>query len=180
MPGTDTTSNGVDWARWLRGLGGQVLRAREFLGLSQDQLARLAGVSQGAVSRLENGRGVATPLLVVTKICGALRAALSQVRPELLSSEARQIVESGMSLPDTTATLLGAGPAHDPGVEEMLRLYHGLSDRQRQQVLSVLRAMAHALSSESGAGPSAVTAADSADGEPLAMTAAGSGRRPDR
>src|SRR4249919_1771446 len=92
--------NGIDWGRWMRGLGEQVLRAREFLGLSQDQLARIAGVSQGAVSRLEHGRGLATPLLVVSKISAALRTALSQVDPELLSQEARRIVQQGMSLPD--------------------------------------------------------------------------------
>ena len=154
MPGTDTTSNGIDWARWMRGLGEQVLRAREFLGFSQEQLARLAGVSQGAVSRLENGRGLATPLLVVSKICGALRSALGQVDPALLSPEARRIVESGMSLPDATANLLETGPAHDPGVEELLRLYHRLSERQRHQVLAVLRAMAVALSSASEKTPS--------------------------
>jgi transcriptional regulator with XRE-family HTH domain len=149
MPGTDTTSNGIDWPRWMRDLGEQVLRTREFLGLSQEQLARLAGVSQGAVSRLENGRGLATPLLVVSKICGALRLGLGHLDPALLSAEARRMLESGMSLPDATANLLEAGPAHDPGVEELLRLYYRLSDRQRQQVLSVLRAMAVALSSAS-------------------------------
>jgi len=45
----------VDWREWMRGLGRQLRRVREFLGLSQDQVARLAGVSQGAVSRLEAG-----------------------------------------------------------------------------------------------------------------------------
>src|SRR5262245_48335111 len=89
MSGTRVTANATDWARWMRGLGEQVLRVREFLGFSQEQLARIAGVSQGAVSRLENGRGVATPLLVVTKVSAALRTALGRVDPELLSDEAR-------------------------------------------------------------------------------------------
>jgi len=48
----------------------QLRRVREFLGLSQDQVARLAGVSQGAVSRLEAGRGLATPMVVVLKVHG--------------------------------------------------------------------------------------------------------------
>src|SRR4029077_11610448 len=72
MSGTGATANWIDWGRWMRGLGEQVLRARDLLGLSQDQLARIAGVSQGAVSRLEHGRGLATPLLVVSKIAAAL------------------------------------------------------------------------------------------------------------
>jgi transcriptional regulator with XRE-family HTH domain len=148
MSGTEAAANWIDWGRWMRGLGEQVLRAREFLGLSQDQLARIAGVSQGAVSRLEHGRGLATPLLVVSKIAAALRAALAQVDPELLSRDARRIVEQGMSLPDTGGALLAAGLAHDDAVGELLRLYHGLSERQRHQLLSVVRAMATALSGE--------------------------------
>jgi len=147
MPGTDSTANGIDWSRWMHELGAQVLRVREFLGLSQDQLSRLAGVSQGAVSRLENGRGLATPLLVVTKICGALRDALSHMDPSLLSAEAQRIIMSGMSLPDARQPF--PSPAQDPGVEELLRTYHRLSERQRQQFLAVLRATAAALAAES-------------------------------
>src|SRR5262249_3441678 len=123
MPRTEATSNGIDWGRCMRRLGEQVLRAREFLGLSQDQLARLAGVSQGAVSRLENGRGLATPLLVVTKISAALRVALSQVDPELLSPAARRIVQEGFSLLDTPTALSSTGPEHDQAVEELLHVY---------------------------------------------------------
>ena len=47
-----------------------------------------------------SGRAMATPLLVVTKICGALRDALSHMDPSLLSEGAQRIVMSGMSLPD--------------------------------------------------------------------------------
>lgn len=147
MPGTERTSNGIDWARWMRDLGLQVLRVREFLGLSQDQLSRLAGVSQGAVSRLENGRGMATPLLVVTKVCGALRDALAHMDPTLVSSEAQRIIMAGMNLPDARRPF--PSPAQDPGVEELLRAYHRLSERQRHQLLAVLRATAAALAAES-------------------------------
>jgi transcriptional regulator with XRE-family HTH domain len=150
MSGTRTMANGTDWARWMRGLGGQVLRVREFLGFSQDQLARVAGVSQGAVSRLENGRSVATPLLVVTKISAALRTALSRVDPELLSDEARRIVQQGMNIPDAPGALLVTGLGEDHSVEELLSLYRGLSERQRRQLLVVVRAMARALSGEAG------------------------------
>jgi transcriptional regulator with XRE-family HTH domain len=148
---TESATSAIDWARWMRELGGQVLRVREFLGLSQGQLSRLAGVSQGAVSRLENGRGMATPLLVVTKICGALRDALAHMDQALLSDEARRIVLSGMSLPDTRQPF--PSPAQDPGVEELLRSYHRLSERQRHQLLAVLRATAAALVGESESTP---------------------------
>src|SRR5690242_1019055 len=84
----------VDWGRWMRGLGREKRRIREFLGLSQEQLARLAGVSQGAISRLEAGRGLATPLLVVMKINSALKRAFDRIDPALLSDEARRLRES--------------------------------------------------------------------------------------
>lgn len=132
----------------MRDLGGQISRVRAFLGLSQEQLASLAGVSQGAVSRLENGRGLATPLLVVAKVCAALRTALSHIDPAILSEEARRIVESGLNLPDDHDDLGARSPIHDPGIEELRRLYHGLSERQRGQLLAVLRATASALAGE--------------------------------
>src|SRR5215468_2489125 len=115
---TEHTSTGTDWQRWMRDLGAQVLRIREFLGFSQEQLARLAGVSQGAISRLENGRGLATPLLVVLKTCGALRAALMHVDQEILSPEARQLVVAGAHIPGEGDLYPSFPPTHDPGVEE--------------------------------------------------------------
>jgi len=146
MPSTEPTANGIDWASWMRGLGGQVARIREVLGLSQDQLARLAGVSQGSVSRLENGRGVSTPLVVVTKICSALRIGLSRLDPALLSQETREIVQSGMRLPDPREDpIMGLSPTNDPGVAELLRVYNRLGERQRRQLLTVLHATAAAL-----------------------------------
>jgi len=129
----------------MRDLGAQVLRVREFLGLSQEQLARLAGVSQGAISRLENGRGLATPLLVVIKTCEALRGALSHLDQEILSPEARALVAVGAHIQDEHGVYPSFPPTRDPGVEELLRLYNGLSQRQREQLLAVLRAMAAAL-----------------------------------
>jgi transcriptional regulator with XRE-family HTH domain len=122
MPDTDAQANGVDWACWMGALGGRVLRAREFLGFSQDQLARVAGVSQGAVSRLENGRGLATPLLVVTKISAALHTA--------------------------HGTFLSAVTPPDQPLDELLRLYRSLSEGQRRHLLAVVRAITAALSDE--------------------------------
>jgi transcriptional regulator with XRE-family HTH domain len=73
----------------MRDLGATVRRVREFVGLSQERLAKLAGVSQGAVSRLEAGRASATPFLVVAKIHGALDRALAGVDPVLVSDDLR-------------------------------------------------------------------------------------------
>src|SRR5512143_1415297 len=91
-----------DWREWMRGLGRQARRIREFLGLSQEQIARQAGVSQGAISRLEGGRGLATPLLVVVKLNVAMRRALAAYDPELLSPEARALLDrDDLQVPDS-------------------------------------------------------------------------------
>lgn len=137
-----------DWREWMRGLGRQARRIREFLGLSQEQIARAAGVSQGAVSRLEGGRGLATPLLVVVKLNVAVRRALAAYDPELLSPEARAILDrTDLHVPDSGASRFIEYPlAKDVGVEELVRLYRGLPERQREKLLAVVRATASALS----------------------------------
>jgi transcriptional regulator with XRE-family HTH domain len=139
-----------DWARWMRGLGRQVQRVREFLGLSQDQLARLAGVSQGAISRLENGRGMATPLLVVMKVNEALRAGLARLDQAHLSPEARRVVELTAHLSSETGGFAAYAPAAEPRAEELLKLYRSVPERQRDQMLSIVRATATALRESAG------------------------------
>ncbi len=136
-----------DWREWMRGLGRQARRVREFLGLSQEQIARLAGVSQGAVSRLEGGRGLATPLLVVVKLNLAMRRLLTEYDPELLSSEARDmLVRTEFVVSDGDSTRFAEYPlAKDVGIEELVRLYRGLPERQREKLLAVVRAAASAL-----------------------------------
>lgn len=136
-----------DWRAWMRAFGKQERRIREFLGLSQEQLARLAGVSQGAVSRLEAGRGLATPLLVVLKLKLAVARALRAFDPELLSDELRRVLE----LPDTITPPVGnlsgrsTNVASDPNVETLVRLYRDLPERQRQRFVAVVEATASAL-----------------------------------
>jgi transcriptional regulator with XRE-family HTH domain len=131
----------------MQGLGRQSRRIREFLGLSQEQLARLAGVSQGAVSRLEGGRGLATPLLVVVKLNLAMRRLLADYDAEVLSPEARRIlVETDLHVPNEGVTGFAEYPlARDPGLEDLVRQYRSLPERQREKLLAVVRATASAL-----------------------------------
>ena len=91
--GDGSGRGGLDWASWIKSLGRQARRVREFLGLSQEQVARVAGVSQGAVSRFEGGRGLATPLLVVMKVNAALRSAVSAMTPDALSIDGRRLLD---------------------------------------------------------------------------------------
>jgi transcriptional regulator with XRE-family HTH domain len=151
--GPSAPEQSIDWARWMRALGRQGRRAREFLGLSQEQLAALAGVSQGAVSRLEAGRGLATPMLVVLKINLALTRALRGVDPSMLNDELRRVleIEHRLSPPVGDIGFEALPLTHDPDLEEMVRVYRALPERQRRTFMTVVRATAAAL----GAGPSA-------------------------
>jgi transcriptional regulator with XRE-family HTH domain len=145
------THKTIDWRAWMLAFGRQERRVREFLGFSQEQLARLAGVSQGAVSRLEGGRGLATPMLVVLKINLAMRRALRDVDPALLSDDLRRVLQIEERLSPRVGDVgVDALPlTKDPGLEELIRLYRGLPDRQRQTFLSVVRAAADALATAS-------------------------------
>src|SRR5215470_17731028 len=128
------TSSKQTWRQWITEFGAHVRRVREFLGLSQEQVARAAGVSQGAVSRFEGGRGLATPLLVVMKVNAALRSAVSIMDRDLLSEDARGLLLMDANVPDDG----GIPPiAKDPVFEELVRLYHDLPERQRQRWLAV-------------------------------------------
>ena len=142
-------SGSVDWPRWMRGLGRHTRRMREFLGLSQEQLARGAGVSQGAVSRLESGRGLlATPLLVLLKINLALKREMEKIDPELLSDEARTLrnMDDRIAPPAEGGGFRGVAVMKDPSLEQLILTYRSVPERQRERLLAVLEAVAKALS----------------------------------
>ena len=134
-----------DWSNWMRDLGREVRRQREFLGLSQERLATAAGVSQGAISRLEAGGGLATPLLVVVKIRLVLIEGLRALDPALLSDELRRTVDTEQVV---AVSVSGADPkvvAKDRGLDEVIQLYRRLPERQREPLLTILRAASEAL-----------------------------------
>lgn len=84
----------VDWRRWMAKLGTEVRGLRHALDLTQEELAALAGVSQGAVSRLETGRALATPLLVVVRVHLALLERARSLRRVVLSSELTAVLDN--------------------------------------------------------------------------------------
>jgi len=68
----DVDLDEIDWDGCLRGLGATLRKLRASAGISQRELARVSGVSQGAVSRFEAGRRRAIPAHVMLKIAVAL------------------------------------------------------------------------------------------------------------
>jgi transcriptional regulator with XRE-family HTH domain len=150
MTMSDTPQSKPDWAAWIFEAGRQVRRAREFLGLSQEQLARLSGVSQGAVSRVEAGRGMATPILTFLKVHMVIVRALKQLDPALLTDDVRCMLDVATQLSPPVA---GVGYElfpilRDPVLDRLIHVYQTLSERERQGFLSVLDATAASLASD--------------------------------
>jgi len=133
----------------MRAFGRQARRIREFLGLSQEELARRAGVSQGAVSRLEAGRGLATPLLVVLKINIAVIHALRGYDPDLLTDELRRALDfQAVITPPIGDIGFNATPVvSDHHLERLIDLYRQIPERQRETFVSVVEVTAQALGS---------------------------------
>ena len=142
----DATEEGA-WREWIGWFGRRLRRMRTGCGLSQQDVATLAGVSQGAISRLEAGHGLATPLLLVVKIDLALTRHLSGVDPLWVDVQAAS--EPGLSR--LVAGLADERPlGADTATEELVRLYHRTPPRIRQQLLAIARAAANALDTSDG------------------------------
>src|SRR5262249_56156814 len=127
-------------------LGQQLRKRRDLAGLSQQELARLAGVSQGAVSRLETARGLATPLLIVVKINLALTAELRKLDETILTTDPARTLGVDHLL-RTPANALGPDAAErisEPVLEALVRLYHETNARRREGLLSVMKTPAPA------------------------------------
>jgi transcriptional regulator with XRE-family HTH domain len=142
-PSSATPRSQPEWREWMRDLGRQIRRAREFLGLSQEQLARVAGVSQGAISRLETARGLATPTLVVLRVSRVLAAELGKVDPSMMDSDLRTMRNvlrpSQDSLPEARSVNA------DPHREELLDIYRRKAPGQHAAQLAIIRAAVAAL-----------------------------------
>jgi transcriptional regulator with XRE-family HTH domain len=139
--------NNQDWSVWMQRFGRQSRRVREFLGLPQEEVARLAGVSQGAVSRLENGRGTATPFVVILKINGALARELRKLDPALLDERMQRALAAQDAISPPTGSDNGEGLPllRDRQLHELIGLFRSLSDRQKPLCLSMVRALVEAL-----------------------------------
>ena len=143
------------WRPWMLELGKQIRRLRRLVGLSQQGLADLAKVSQGAVSRLETARGLATPLLIVVKINLALLAELRKfdaIVPDTDLCRARGVSDllrgpEGALSPDVVVP--------DPMFGAFVRLFRETSERHREGLLAIMRAACIALreSTQQGNGP---------------------------
>ena len=143
------------WRQWITEFGAHVRRGREFLGLSQEQVARAAGVSQGAVSRFEGGRGLSTPFVGIMKISLALAHALKQLEPDMLTDEVKRFMKhlEVLKLPnDPGLPVNPVGPhfksiqlSPNPELMQVIDLYYELPESKREAFVSVMGATITAL-----------------------------------
>jgi hypothetical protein len=142
-----------DWTGWMRALGRQNRAIREFLGLSQEEVARRSGVSQGAVSRLEAGRGMSTPLLVVMKVGRVLSKAMVALGPNVLRGDVHRMAALPLPLAEEAGADVAVAEGHDtdPELAELLALYGSVMPGQRHALVNLLRATSESLMSQQGA-----------------------------
>lgn len=143
------------WRQWITEFGAHVRRVREFLGLSQEQVARAAGVSQGAVSRFEGGRGLSTPFVGIMKINLALAYALRELEPAMLSDEVKRFMKhlDVLRLPsDPGSPVHPVGPnfkkielSPNPELLKVIELYYDLPESKRAAFIKVMGATISAL-----------------------------------
>lgn len=135
-----------DWSGWLRRLGSRVRRVRQSLGLSQETLGRLAGCSQGAISRLEQGVARHTPMLVVARVERALRAEVERLAGPDLGEDERQLLERGiLTDPIPLVDSHTPGIAADPLLVRVLTAWRSLPSARRPAFIIALRSAAEAL-----------------------------------
>jgi transcriptional regulator with XRE-family HTH domain len=153
----------VPWQQWMRQIGLRVRRARESLGLSQDEVARSAGISQGAVSRLESGRGQRTPFLSVVRVLMVLVRKLRGLDPSLLTPETHGLVRAAelVGLPGNIG-MPGGRPSEGgeeataaqpeegvaallPEIERLIRTYRALPPTRRTAFVETAERLGSAL-----------------------------------
>lgn len=142
-------SSGPDWPGHIRRLGTLVRHARHVLALSQVDLARRSGVSQGGVSRLEAGKGLGTPLVTFLKIYLVLVDELRRRDPRLLDHDMRELLSTADAMPAWVANELAEVPpvVQDPDLEQLIDIFRHVPQAERAGFLSVMTATAGTLAS---------------------------------
>ncbi len=128
---------------------------RELLGLSQEQVARIAKVSQGAVSRFERGDALSTPWIVAVKIRVALAARVRQLDADVLTDGARRFVAQTAlyGLPDDAALpprLAGVEVLPAPELTAIVRAYRRVPESGRAQFVAIMSAVGATLNDRKG------------------------------
>jgi transcriptional regulator with XRE-family HTH domain len=133
---------------WMRALGLRMRQSRRFLGLSQEQLAIAAGVSQGAVSRLEAGTGLATPYLVVLHVQRALAAGIRKL--EGTFPEVTELLEHPTMLPNVEMPEPAVPTFGDEALHAYVAAYRDAAPQTRTMLRTLVQTVAKAPEAANG------------------------------
>lgn len=117
-----------DWSVLFKGLGRTVRFARFVLNLSQFELGRRAGTSQGTISRMETGTHPGLPIVSVARVIGVFATA-PPVLTEALARSHSALFALGHAFPTALQPTETLPP--DPGLRQLLLAYHELTPVQR-------------------------------------------------
>jgi transcriptional regulator with XRE-family HTH domain len=130
----------------VRALGETVCRARKLAGLSQVALADRAGISQGAVSRLENGQGTDAPLRSVMGVLGALADSLRSLPGEVVPDDVLWLIGvpqlAPWSPPDTPPS------GGDLQLKALIERHRAMSPADRDLFVRAALALADAMNAK--------------------------------
>ncbi len=125
-------------------VGRHVRSVRTFLCLTQVELARASGVSQCAISRLENATGVATPHVVIVQVQRALAEGLRSLQERLpFSPEVLEMLQHPSMFAEASTN--DRPLVADPILHEYLAQYVSVEPSLRPHLLSMVRASVEAL-----------------------------------
>lgn len=144
------------WRDWMRTFGAHLELLRRFFGLTQEELAAEANVTEGTVRRLEEGLLLELSFVDVIRINRTLAHRLRSVDPALLAPEVQGFLQhlDYLALPDEQGPPAPGGVTiqrfqmfADPTVVELLELFLPLPRERRPILIEMLRTVARELAS---------------------------------
>jgi transcriptional regulator with XRE-family HTH domain len=142
------------WYVWMATFGSHVATLRRFLGLTEADLARESGVTEGQVRRFEAGKLLDLSFVDVLRLNRALAKRLRRIDPDLLAPEAKGFLQhlDFLAMPDEDGPPAPGGVPvaefriiQDPAIEELVLRFRALDRAGRRAFLQIMRAVAQAL-----------------------------------
>jgi transcriptional regulator with XRE-family HTH domain len=118
-------------------IAAKVFAMRTLLGLSQEQLAHKAHISQGAVSRMESGECGAMPLRTIGSVFLALVVELAPMG-QSCAEEVRALIQAVTGILPMAVENKGFTVLQDAGLDAVVRGYAQLEEPDRAVLVTVL------------------------------------------
>lgn len=137
-----------EWKDFTKAFGETIRELRELLGLSQQELANQALISQGAVSRVESGDHPGLPLVTVMKLLAAFSANIPSIADAL-----RPEVKTLLSFAAALRPLGLKSEPLDPTFTSLLSAFQSLTQAQKRTFVRLVTPLATYLAEEVKDGP---------------------------